>query len=245
MNGKRVEVMEKRENRQVPRKQTDPLFVAKRLWDHHSEHGFMHDIEVAFQRLADKIINGHRFLNEEEFRTITDFYLLWNLRQREKNNPITYDQFPDFKGKKVVIDKDRQERHEKRGVTYWNEKGEVPNRMLTGTSLYLQLLAERERHEGLTWGIFEEKSDQADFLVPDRLSLYSVVPVSPKICLVASHKNRQVDFFFVARMNGLAVDNSKNFYFARKLDRCPILLGAVLRDELTRMGLLKYSLTID
>lgn len=245
MDRKRVEVMEKRENRKIPRKPDDALFIAKRLWDHHSEHGFMHDIEALYQQVADKIISGHRILTDKENRAITDFYSLWNLRQREKSSATIYDQFPEFKGKKIVVDKDRQERHEKRGVTYWNEKGEIPNRVLTGNSLWQQVLLERKRNAGSTWGIFEGKTDEADFLVPDRLSFHTVVPVSPKICLVANQKNRLVDFVFVARMNGLALDNSENFYFAKKLENCPILLGATLRDDLTRMGLLKYSVTHD
>lgn len=245
MNGKRVEVVEKRGNRRVPRKPTDPLFVAKRLWDHHSEHGFMKVVEDSFQQVADKVVGGYRILTEAEHRAITDFYLLWNLRQREKSQAKIYDQFPGFKAKKIVVDKDRQERHEKRGVIYWDEKGEVPNRLLTGKSLELQLFAERERMRGLTWGIFEAKSDQGDFLVPDCLSLHSAVPISPKMCLVAEQKNRLVDFSFVARLNGLALDNADIFYFAKRIENCPILLGATLRDSLTRVGLLKYSLTRD
>lgn len=240
----RVDAVIKKEKRRFSCKPDDGLFYAKRLWDHHSEHGFMNDVEVSFQRVADKIVNGHWNLNKADSRAISDFNILWKLRQRERSQRNIHVQFPGYKGKKVVIDKDRQERHEKRGVLYWDQWGEIPNRMLTGTSLEIQLLAERERNQDYSWGVFIAKPEQGEFLVPDR-SLYAVVPVSPTICLVSNERSRFVGFSFVARLNGMSVENAENYYFAQNIEKCPILLGATLHDELIRSGFLKNSLILD
>jgi hypothetical protein len=99
--------------------------------------------------------------------------------------------------------------------------------------------------EGTAWGIFRIKPGQGEFLVSDRLSLHSVVPVSPELCLVAQRANRSVDFSFVGRYNGLAVENAENYYFARNIKNCPVLLRATLPDSLIRAGLLKWDLTPD
>lgn len=245
MQNNGVEVHEKRASRTLRRKPDDVLFCANRLWDHQSEHGFMLDVETAFQRVADKIVEGHQNLTQAEHFSITDFYLLWNLRERERSQAKTYPQLPSWKPERLVVDKDKQEQFEKLGVLYWNQDGEIPNRILTGTSLQIQLWAERERMEGTTWGIFRVRPGQGEFLVSDRLSLHSVVPISPELCLVAERRNRSVDFAFVARYNGLALENAESYYFARNIKNCPVLLRATLRDSLTRAGILKFDLTHD
>ncbi|CAN7548147.1 DUF4238 domain-containing protein [Acidovorax sp. LjRoot66] len=203
----------------------------------------MANIEAAYQQVCDKIIDGHFDLTSAEHNAITDFYILWNLRDRENSEDKIYPQFSEFKPEKLVSDKNQQEKLEKEGVLFWNEKGEIPNRFLTGSSLQMQLWIERERMESTTWGIFKAKPDNGEFLVPDRISLHSVVPVTPDLCLVAGSKSKIVDFKFVARVNGLSLENSERYYFAKSIGNCPVLLQATLRDSLIRENLNHSDIT--
>jgi hypothetical protein len=199
----------------------------------------MLEIENAYQLVADNILAGQQRLNEAEHSSITDFYLLWNLRQRARSNPPTFPKFPGWRPKRVAIEKDRQERLEKAGEIFWNQNAEIPNHLLIGTNLQMEVWAERERMKGVKWGIFKINPGQGEFLVSDRLSRHSAVPLSPEYCLVAKHANRFVNFSFVGWLNGLAVQNAESYYFARDIKSCPILLHATLRDSLIRAGVLE------
>lgn len=236
-----VEVREKVAGRTLRRRPDDVLFCALRVWDHRSEHGFMLEIENAYQRVADKIIGGHRELNEADHSSITDFYLLWHLRQRARSAPPTFPKLTGWKPERVITGKDAQEQFEKSGVIYWNKNEEIPIHILTGTNLQLEVWAERERMSGTRWGIFQIMSGHGEFLVPDRLSLHSAVPLSPELCLVAQHTNRLVDFSFVGQYNGLAIENAEKYYFARHIKNCPVLLRATLRNSMMRADLLKLG----
>jgi hypothetical protein len=202
----------------------------------------MLEIENSYQRIADKILTGQQNLTEAEHSSITDFYLLWNLRQRARSDPPTFPKIPGWKPKRIITEKDKQERLEKLGVVYWDQNGVIPDHLLIGTNLQMQVWAERERMEGTTWGVFRIKPGHGEFLVSDGLPQHSAVPLSPELCLVAGHANRFVDFSFVGWYNGLAVENAENYYFARDIKNCPILLRATLRDSLIRAGLLKRDL---
>lgn len=79
---------------------------------------------------------------------------------------------------------------------------------------------------GKKWGIL--KSTEAEFLVPDNFSAYSVLPLSPTIALVEGHADQQIGFQQVADINGQAVHGCHRYYFARDITRCPILKRAIL-----------------
>jgi hypothetical protein len=238
----RVEVHEKGPDRTLRRDPSDIIFCARRVWDHQSEHGFMLEIENAYQRIADKIIEGHRKLTEADHSSISDFFMLWNLRQRARSNPPTFPKFPGWKPQRIVAEKDKQERLERLGIIYGDQDGEILQHHLVGTNLQIEVLAERERMQGTTWGIFKIKPGQGEFLVSDRLSRHSVVPLSPEICLAADHESRFVGFSFVGWYNGLAVENAEHYYFARDIKSCPVALHATLRDSLIRAGILRKVL---
>jgi hypothetical protein len=79
---------------------------------------------------------------------------------------------------------------------------------------------------GKRWGIL--RSSEAEFLVPDNFSSYSVLPLSPAIALVEGHADGEIDFRQVADINGMAVHGSRRYYFARDMSRCPILKHRIL-----------------
>lgn len=236
-----VEVHEKRVGRTLRRLPKDVLFCARRLWDHKSETGYMRDIENPFQSLIDNLLGGKRNLSAANHSLITDFYLLWNLRQRVRIEDPIHSQLPGWTPERVIRKKDTQEKLEGKGILFWDENGEIPNRILTGTSLQMQLWAERERMPGTRWGVIETLPGQGEFLVPDNLCRHTLIPISPNVCLAANNPDQFVDMSFVAWYNGLAVENSDNYYFARNIKDCPILKHTTLRTELKDVGLLKSA----
>jgi len=186
----------------------------------------MLQIESTYQNLAERVLAGQDNLNEEENAAITDFYLLWNLRQRAKSNPPQFPGIPGWRPKVIISEKNEQERMEKAGIAYWNQEGKLPDHVSVGTSLQLEILAERERMNGTKWGIFTVKARNGEFLVPDRLSEHTALPLSPRICFVAGYSNRNVDSSFVRQYNSLAIANAEKFYFASHIKNCPIFLRA-------------------
>lgn len=155
-------------------------------------------------------------------------------------DPI-HSQLPEWKPERVIAKKDTQEKLEGKGILFWDENGKIPNRILTGASLQIQLLAERDRMQGTKWGIIETLPGQGEFLVPDNLSRHTLVPLSPNVCLAADNPDQFVDMSVVAWYNGLAVENSDNYYFARNIKDCPVLKHTTLRAELKRVGLVKSA----
>jgi hypothetical protein len=67
----------------------NPIFCARRTWDHRSEYGYMRHIESRFQALASRIVGAYRALSEPECKFVTEFYALWRHRaiQRGKSEP--------------------------------------------------------------------------------------------------------------------------------------------------------------
>src|SRR5208282_503747 len=69
-------------------KPDDPIFVAKRAWDHRAESGYMKSTEDAFQALAVQITEGVVLqIDDANRRAVNDFYALWCVRSRHRHLP--------------------------------------------------------------------------------------------------------------------------------------------------------------
>ncbi|MGO4379759.1 hypothetical protein AB4Z19_15895 [Pseudoduganella sp. RAF19] len=221
-----VEVHEVGPGRTRRRSAADVLFCADRVWDHRTEHGLMGDIEIAFQQIAERILAGERSFAQEEHGAITDYYLLWILRHKFKQRPLADQQLRMHRPERR-IDKDTEEHLEKHGVMFFRNDGTMPGRLLVGPSLHGMLDDNRVRMAGTTWGILRARPGHGEFLVPDTFSMFSIVPLTPEICLVAGMENSVADFRAIGHFNGVAVENSAQYYFARDLNQCPILKQAI------------------
>jgi hypothetical protein len=201
-------------------------FCARRLWDQKAEAVFMKTIEDQYQDVARSIVAGAiTTLDGAMTAAVTDMYLLWTLRHERYLNPL-----PDIRINMVVPERgmsvDTQEILEANGYVFAAPDNTIPSRFMTGLHFVFQMDRERRRMAGKRWGIL--RSSEAEFLVPDNFSAYSVLPLSPTIALVEGHADGQIGFRQVADINGMAVHGSRRYYFARDITRCPILKHRIL-----------------
>lgn len=201
-------------------------FCARRLWDQKAEAVFMKTIEDRYQDVARSIVSGAiTTLDGAMTAAVTDMYLLWTLRHERYLNPL-----PDIRINMVEPERgmsvDTQEILEANGYVFAAPDNTIPSRFMTGLHFVFQMDRERRRMAGKKWGIL--RSSEAEFLVPDNFSAYSVLPLSPTIALVEGHADGQIGFRQVADINGMAVHGSRRYYFARDITRCPILKHRIL-----------------
>ncbi|MQA37075.1 hypothetical protein [Rugamonas aquatica] len=220
---------------QVRRKSGEPdlwltpknsYFCARRLWDQKAEAVFMKAIEDRYQDVARNIVAGTvTTLDVEMTEAVTDLYLLWTLRHQRYLNPL-----PDIRINMVAPERemsvDTQEILESNGYLFAAQDNTIPSRFMTGIRFVIEMDRERQRMAGKRWGILT--STEAEFLVPDNFSAYSVLPLSPTIALVEGHADQRIGFKQVADINGQAVHGCRRYYFARDITRCPILKHGIL-----------------
>ncbi|WP_038486000.1 hypothetical protein [Collimonas arenae] len=199
----------------------NPYFCARRVWDHKTEHGLMVEIENKYQDTAEQIASGSvRTLSTHMNESVTDLYLIWQLRFNRYLNPIS-----DTLLKGVEPDrnlsKNSQEVLESKGVVFMKPEGTVPGRFMAGIGISIAMDRERNRMKKTKWGILT--SDDVEFIVPDNFLRYSIVPLSPTVCLAAEMRDQRVGVEQVATINGLAIQGSHRYYFARDLSQCPVI----------------------
>lgn len=201
-------------------------FCARRLWDQKTESVFMKVIEDRYQDVAKNIVAGAvTTLDHAKNAAITDMYLLWTLRHERYHNPL-----PDIRMNMVAPERemsiDAQEILEANGYVFASPDNTIASRFTTGLRFPFEMDRERQRMAGKRWGIL--KAVDAEFLVPDNFSAYSILPLSPTTALVEGHSDQQIGFHQVAEINGRAVHGSRRYYFARDFTRCPILQHRIL-----------------
>ena len=216
----KVELVRLPENEQIIVKPDAKIFCAKRAWDQRAEHIFMKEIEDKYKILAEEVISNNSLaLDAERQKVITDMFALWNIRIHWKEQPVENQTIKGAIGVAVEYTKDEQEELEKNGITAIRPDLTMPGRSLTGVSIQQNLYAVREQMHDARWGIL--RSNSADFLVPDRSTTSRIIPLSPNLCLFSQSKNEDIDDAEVAEINAHSVADSKEYFFAQDLSRCP------------------------
>lgn len=198
----------------------DPRFCAKRAWDHQAESVFMKSIEDKFQAIANQITTVRQSLDVDQHSTVTDFFALWQLRAEIRTNPIPDRRITGIAGKQREYTADDQELLEKNGIGYINDDLSVPGRMLAASMIFREITIYKKRHSKQHWGIVS--SAEAEFIVPDRFGQNAIVPVGPKVCLVADHGDSKVSESQVKYINLVAIASAKAYRAARSFVACPI-----------------------
>lgn len=195
-------------------------FCARRVWDQKTEAGLMLNIENKFQDIAEQVVSGSLSnLTQEMHERITDLYILWHLRFSRYLNPIQ-DRVANGLSPEELT-KDTQEILESNGYAFLRPDGTFPGRFLAGIGFIFAIGHERQQMKGTNWGIIHCES--GEFVVPDNFRDFSIVPLAPKICLIAGMKNTKIKLEQVAEINARAVQSSQRYLFARDLDVCPIV----------------------
>jgi len=215
-----VEVYLIEQKKVVRLKPDDQLFCAKRVWDQRAESSFMKEIEDKYQSLAEQVIlENKRNLNKDEQQIVTDMFAIWNIREHRKAKPI-----PDQKIEGIIdvdrhFTKDEQELLEKNHIGVIRPDLMMAGRHIAGPDIQLNLFEVRKQMNDAQWGVLEALEGQ--FIVPDNFSKARILPLAPSLCFFSKSEDAEISKEEVTKINRLAVESSRIYYFSRELTGCP------------------------
>jgi hypothetical protein len=196
------------------------FFCAMRVWDHGAESGFMKEIEDKFQAVADQVIAMRQSLADDQHAIVTDFFALWSARAHAKANPIADRPIPGILGKQAQYTPDDQEILEKNNIGYINEDLTLPGRMLASGVIRISIMTYKKQHHAQRWDIVQ--SPTSEFIVPDQFGEMAIVPVTPRLCLVAGCGDIQGSEQQVRDQNRIALAVAQEYIVARSFAACPL-----------------------
>ncbi|WEK10241.1 MAG: hypothetical protein P0Y51_04805 [Candidatus Pseudomonas colombiensis] len=214
-----VEVFVKKQKRILRLKANNPFFCAKRVWDQKTEAGVGKRIEDRFQGLACAIENGKvTTIGVFEKRIVEEFFSLWRTRQKFKIQGLE-----DVYLNGIACDsltKDQQEILERKHVIYAVD-GVMRGRLLASVHIFGYQDRFIEDNKSMAWGIV--RSHFKEFVVPDCFDDMMIVPISPKIAIVADMPDSTLTYDQVAIINQIAIARTTEYFFARRLSSSPLV----------------------
>lgn len=217
-----VEVFLKRQSRVLRLKPSNPIFCAHRAWDQRTETGVGKYIEDKFQRLASAIEKGSvTTIGIFEKRIVEEFFSLWRTRQKFRLEGLEDVQLNGLTGD--LLTKDEQEILESNHYVYSTD-GTMKGRSLAGLHVFGYQHRFIHNNRDMRWGIAQSSS--ADFIIPDCFEDMMIVPISPRIAIVADQPDSMLTPNQVAAINQVAITKASNYYFARRLSATSIVRDA-------------------
>lgn len=200
-------------------KPDNELFCACRAWDERAEVGYMKQIEDAFQAVVAPIIGKKIGAIASEHKSIIDrMYALWYMRSRYRD--LQEQEIPLNGIVGDLLTKEQEENLEKNGYIFARKGGTMPARQLNGIQLQMRIDDyARQLAAGVSrWGIISAQS--GEFIVTD-VPLYTILPLSPHLALVASSPDGMITEQNLAEINRAAIAASQEYFFARDFSKCP------------------------
>lgn len=214
-----VEIFVKKLNRALQLRPNNSIFCAKRVWDQKTESGVGKRIEDRFQTLARAIISGSvTTIGIFEKRIVEEFFSLWRTRHKFKTEGLADISLHGITG--ASLTKDQQEILESNHTLYAVD-GVMKGRLMASLHIFgyqNQFLLDTQ---SIQWGIARSYSDE--FIVPDSFDDMMIVPVSPRIAIVADLPDSVLTRDQVAAINQAAMARASDYYFARRLAVCPVV----------------------
>ena len=200
-------------------KPSDYVFCAGRAWDQRAEAGYMKRIEDEFQKIATSIVDGHAVTIKPEQKPAVDrMFALWYMRARYRELEAQEIQFAGLIGDSLT--KEEEENLEKNNYVFTRAGGAMPARQLNGLRLERRINDyARELAAFAKWGVIRTQS--GEFIVPD-VPLHTIIPLSPRLALVAPAPDGIILEQNVAEINGLTRANAQRYFFARDFSSCPM-----------------------
>ena len=179
---------------------------------------FMKKIEDRYQEIANLVHTGILLtLSERDYETILDMFLLCNIRTKFKENPFQDMKLNGVSGAK--FSKDKQEKFEKNGALF-AVNDIFPSQFVNKLHIIQNFDNEKRKiTQNIPWGIIKAK--EGEFICPDNFRYNMILSLSPKISFKLNSENRNISRTEVVQLNKLAMENSKNYYFAQDLSKCP------------------------
>ena len=208
-----------------PRSKVDKadVFCAQRAWDQATETYKTRREEDDYRKLADAVVSGDiKTLSPEHDQVASLFIALWTARHLARSRPSG-----DIELKGVTdpaLSQEQEENLEANGVTFTRD-GIMPSRIFAGMTIRFRIDHEFEQLRGKHWGIV--RSTHGEFLVPDNSMHVGWIPVSPNVSLALESDDVTLPVGLVGFANRQALSQAREYYFARDLDRCPILRRSI------------------
>lgn len=213
-----VQLFRKGGSKAIAVNSSNGLFCAKRVWDQSTETGIGKNVEDRFQRLVQSIlVRSLTVIGHLEKVVVEDFFSLWRARQKFRTEGLEDFMLEGIHGDS--LSKDEQERLEHMHVLYCRD-GVMPGRFAAGIHVFGYMDTFRRENQHMHWGIV--RAGEGEFIVPDCFQDMMMVPLSPKLMLVADQPNSTLTRSEVAVVNQTAIDRSTDYFFARNLSQCPV-----------------------
>jgi hypothetical protein len=194
------------------------IFCAQRAWDQPTEGIYMKRIEDRFQEIVQPILRGKvNTIAPEQKRAIDTMFALWYMRTRFRYLDAEEVQLNGISGSALTAA--QEENLEMNGYMFVRNGGKMPARQLNALEL-------RQRIDRYVldlavlpaWGVTHAQS--GEFIVPD-VPVGAIIPLSPKLALVASQPDGTIVEADVAVINSGLKAGSREYYFSRDLSKCP------------------------
>lgn len=214
-----VSVFRKEHGEVIPLRSSNEFFCAKRVWDQRTEVSIGKQIEDEFQALVRGIESGAvTVIGHFEKRVVEEFYSLWRSRHRFLTHGLDDISLNGINGESLTID--QQELLEKRHVIFFRD-GVMPGRFVAGIHVVRYIDSFLQSNFNMQWGIV--RSVDGEFIVPDCFEDMMIVPITPRIALMADQSNSIITRDEVAVVNRMAIERSSKYYFARDFSSCPVI----------------------
>ncbi|MBG1247427.1 hypothetical protein [Burkholderia pseudomallei] len=214
----RVSVFDILRNKTRLARPKDALFCAQRAWDQRAEAGYMKHIEDEFQKIVQPIIRGQaNTITPEQKPAIDTMFALWFMRTRYRRLDAQEIQLFGVSGDDLT--KTQEENLESNGYLFARMGGKMPARQLNGVQLQMRIGHYARDLAALTgWGVIHAQA--GEFIVPD-VPTHTIIPLTPKLALVASVPDGCVLEQNLAEVNSAVRAGSREYYFSRDFSKCP------------------------
>lgn len=198
----------------VKRHKRAKIFCTKRTWDQRAERGYMVDIETAYHEEIDTI----KPFDERNHEALSKYLLLWLLRHQFHLSDNNDSELYGISGS--GLSKNEEEVLERKQCMFVRDGGVVPSRF--GVGLQIQIALDREWHscEHFKWGLME--AVDGEFICADGYGGWPFIPITPKHAFLAQTYDQMITRDQLAEFNKHSVETAKEYYFARKLNDCPV-----------------------
>jgi hypothetical protein len=198
-------------------KADDQIFCAKRVWDQRAEHGYMKNIEDAFQDIAERITNGGGSLLPGDSKVVTEFSGLCRLRAEWRDRRLGPQRILGIAGENLT--KDQEEVLEKNHAVYVTAGGTTPGRYIAGIQIQIGIDRFSAELEGREWGIVT--AQDSEYILPDNFGSFTIVPISPTISLIHDSQDLALSRNQVKMVNRCAAKIASQYVLARDFEACP------------------------
>lgn len=196
----------------------DPIFCARRAWDHGSEVGFMKACEDRFQAVARRICAGGDALTSEESYAVSVFSALWRARfSRRLGGQADLELKGVLPGTQRTVDEEEQ--MERAGMTFVRGLS-IPARFQTGLAISYELSKMARALRDVGWGV--QRAERGELLLPDTFGERAAIPISPTICLYAGKEDTRLSLDDARALNRIALETAIDYVAARDFSSCPI-----------------------